>query len=87
MGPVKPLKEKFNGRCTTVSEVDFVAPVTGVSVAAGGFGTPLNSRSRRNSINAEESMVSGNGLGVSDSEWVSCACCASKGVGKLFECE
>jgi hypothetical protein len=40
MGPVKPLREKFNDRCTTVANVDFLAAQGGavVSVAAGGFG-------------------------------------------------
>jgi len=40
MGPVKPLKEKFNDRCTTVANVDFLSAQGGavVSVAAGGFG-------------------------------------------------
>ena len=40
IGQIQPLKVKFNGRCKTVSNVDFCNAPPVVSVMAGGFGNP-----------------------------------------------
>lgn len=91
IGSVKPLAEKFNGRCTTVSEVDFRTPST-VSVNAGGFGAAgaefgVASMPFPGSDHGllgqswgggalRAGLVAGAGMGVSECEWVRCSCCS-----------